>query len=587
VTRTQAVKKLQVTLKDFRRLCILKGIYPREPKKKFKGGSTTYYFAKDIMFLSHEPLLEKFREQKAFLKKIRRACGRHEKKIAKRLDGRRPEYRLDHIIRERYPSFLDALQDLDDALCLVHLFASLASSKFVPVARVANCCRLASEFQAYVVKMGCLHKVFVSIKGFYYQAQISGTTLTWIVPHSFAQQPTMQVDYRVMLSFLELYEALLTLVNFKLYHTLGVAYPPQIDKVTEGGGPPLSAIMSRMARSSASSIPALASSGSSQDRPPTAKQIKALRSKLETVEREPVDAADADSPADTAEAADPLVDDGPDLGAVHSLFKGCTFFLGRETPLASLEFVLLACGASVGWDGEGSRFSSTESDITHQVVDRPLMQQSVSSREFVQPQWVYDCVNARTLLPTHPYRPGVTCPPHLSPFHDGVEGYTPIERLRLAMQEGAAGAGEMGALDEEEDEEVGGGSDDDAEDDEDDEDEDDADEDEDEDEDEDVDVDDNDNEESAQYARELAAEVAGVPYSDASTKGRPKPKRARPVEQRDEEQELAKLMMSRKKRRLYDRMQYGIQRKAAARDVLVQKKEAIDAVRKTKKKQDS
>lgn len=42
------------------------------------------------------------------------------------------------------------------------------------------------------------------------QAEVGGCTLTWIEPHAFAQQPTMSVDYRVMLSFLELYEAILT-----------------------------------------------------------------------------------------------------------------------------------------------------------------------------------------------------------------------------------------------------------------------------------------------------------------------------------------------------------------------------------------
>lgn len=55
-----------------RRLCILKGIYPHEPKhkKKVNKGSTaprTFYLLKDIKFLLHEPIVNKFREYKVIV----------------------------------------------------------------------------------------------------------------------------------------------------------------------------------------------------------------------------------------------------------------------------------------------------------------------------------------------------------------------------------------------------------------------------------------------------------------------------------------------------------------------------------------
>lgn len=88
------------------------------------------------------------------------------------------------LLNHRYPSFMDALRDLDDALTMVHLFSVLPSSnnrdQSIPVSLTNAARRLSMEFDAYVVKTNSLRKVFVSVRGFYYQVMWTGLVYCWV-----------------------------------------------------------------------------------------------------------------------------------------------------------------------------------------------------------------------------------------------------------------------------------------------------------------------------------------------------------------------------------------------------------------------
>lgn len=88
---------------------------------------------------------------------------------------------------DRYPTFIDALRDIDDALCLVSLFAYLPSNKQLPPSLIENCSRLTAEWQLYVMHTHSLRKIFLSIKGIYLQAEVMDQTVTWLVPYQFTQ----------------------------------------------------------------------------------------------------------------------------------------------------------------------------------------------------------------------------------------------------------------------------------------------------------------------------------------------------------------------------------------------------------------
>ncbi|KAL5764830.1 hypothetical protein ACOSQ2_017424 [Xanthoceras sorbifolium] len=392
VTRSQALKHLQVNTKLFRKLCVYKGIFPREPKKKFRGNHHTYYHLKDVAFIRHDPILEELRAKSTYLKKVTKAKAKKNRELADALLKRQPEIKLDRLVIERYPHFVDAIRDLDDTLTLVHLFAALPATDRmkIEVKRVHNCRKLSHEWQAYIARTHKLRKVFISVKGIYYQT-------------------------------------LLAFVNFKLYHSINVKYPPILDSKLEASAAELYAL-SRYFDANARTSEQVVETQLEES------ELRLAQLQHQLPSNEPGALMQlVKGPADE-------IEEDEDTKECKNLFKNMKFFLSREVPRESLLFVIPAFGGIVSWEGEGAPFQEGDQSITHQIVDRPTQGHIYLSREYVQPQWVFDCINARIILPTEAYLVGRVPPPHLSPFVDNEEeGYVPdyaetIKRLRAAAK---------------------------------------------------------------------------------------------------------------------------------------------------------
>lgn len=430
-----------------------------------------------------------------------------------------PRISLDHIIKERYPTFIDALRDLDDALSMLFLFANLPSTQAVPAKTIALCQRLCREFEHYLIISHSLRKSFLSIKGIYYQATIQGQDILWLVPYSFVQQTSGDIDFRILGTFVEFYTTLIGFVNFRLYTSMGLVYPPKFNANADDRGGELGAFTLEGRGLTEPQQPAQTSNGS--DKPSTkldgsaSTRAQAIADSLADLP-EPEDQSNAqmpetyspEDPESTMELDkfEPIAPDAdvlpqPQISSneAASLFVPFTFYLSRETPRHHLEFLLKAFGCKrVGWDvvlGDGA-FVTSESDprITHQVVDRPPLPASAlpperepdgtstnganstdgvdntkadsaprpgqryPNRTYIQPQWVWDCINEGRLLRPDLYAPGAELPPHLSPWVKPKKGqYDPTRPLEQQELDGEAAIAEAEEEEKREIEEAGNG----------------------------------------------------------------------------------------------------------------------------------
>jgi len=382
------------------------------------------------------------------------------------------------------------------------------------------------------------------------------------------------VDVRVMLTFLELYQTVLGFVFFKLYTDAGLVYPPPLDSGKDESGAGVGAFNLRLAN------PHPTTQGQKSDPPKVSS--KDVRQTIKNITAESSSSLPPDMEFDHADTLAEGADEefvpqasksGLDVpsslptflslsslpkSSPTNIFAPYTFWLSRESSRSIFEFLVRSFGGRIGWHvsaGGGSPFKEDDESITHVIIDRPIVNvsdETVQERErrrrrkYVQPQWVVDCINAGKILLEDLYAQGKTLPPHLSPFGERDGAYDPtvglanvgdtsIDNAEISEDSQEEGDVEMESEAEEDVTSIAAlaaAAADDPE---------------------------------ALRAAELTAEAAGVDYSAFKKEVQRKQKKQKKdtVVDGEGEEDMNKMLMSKRKRQLYERMKYGERKRAA------------------------
>lgn len=174
VSRKASLQKLDMTEKQFNRLCVLFAVYPviTDVKNCYDKIDGWYYRIEDIKRMFYSEAREILRRNvKKEIKRQELVKFKQLERAAKIIDD---EFNLSDLVKHKYPTFGESIGDLGNTLRNLYLIDMLA----------IDSCRSELEiFETFVAKRGFLSMAFMSKKGVYFGVRIEKVLIAWMAPY--------------------------------------------------------------------------------------------------------------------------------------------------------------------------------------------------------------------------------------------------------------------------------------------------------------------------------------------------------------------------------------------------------------------